>query len=574
MAPSNTRQWFWQTIWAYWAKILAIFTITFAVAGSSAAFPIVWQMIVDKAMTGAIDNWLLVVFVMLFIFNITPLVPQLRSRFLNRYEFETRYQLFRHLIRLSIPFHKDKESTKALLEVNKGVAAGNNLLSIFLQGDILADIPVSVFALWYVGMHSIPAVSILLAFIIFFLILSYVLGIKITNLENEYNDLDNDLSTHQREVLQYIETVKLHQAEPQEEEWALNYGTKLLNLSDRRSAYYTLFNFMSSLASALPFGIAMVLFLPGVANGSLTVGTLIALQMFSVRAVSPAGFLGSMYHDIKTSTAKLKPALILLQEQPSVKEAKNPVEMNPLKHEINICNLSFTYQGAEKPTLNNVSLSITAGEKVALVGKTGSGKTTLARMLVRFYDPNHGIITMDGTDLRHVSFGSLYRQVSYVTQEVPIFSGTIGHNVKYGLPKSMDDHITLACTYASADFVFNQKKGLETRVGEMGENLSGGERQRVALARVFLRRPSVVILDEATAALDRITEHEVQEALDRLFQINRGITMVVIAHRITTVKNANRIVVMDKGYIIDTGTHDELMGRCELYQELCKGMAK
>lgn len=219
-----------------------------------------------------------------------------------------------------------------------------------------------------------------------------------------------------------------------------------------------------------------------------------------------------------------------------------------------------------------MSLTIAAGEKVAVVGKTGSGKTTLARLLVRFYDPNHGIITMDGTDLRQFSFDSLYRQISYVTQEVPVFSGTIGENVRFGLAECGEDRVMDACTHASANFVFQQKQGLATKVGELGEKLSGGERQRLALARVFLRHPSVLILDEATAALDQMTEREVQAAFDRLLQMNGGTTMVVIAHRITTVKNADRIVVLGQGRVIDAGTHKELLDRCELYQELCRGM--
>jgi ABC-type multidrug transport system fused ATPase/permease subunit len=245
--------------------------------------------------------------------------------------------------------------------------------------------------------------------------------------------------------------------------------------------------------------------------------------------------------------------------------------MKPLRHKICFKNVTFWYPDAEKPVLREISLTIPMGETLAIVGKTGSGKTTLARLLVRFYDPNHGIITIDETDLRQFSFDSLYQQISYVTQEVPILTGTIGENIRYGLAECGDDHVLKACVSACANFVFQWKQGLKTKVGEQGEKLSGGERQRLALARIFLRNPSVLILDEATAALDQITESDIQATFDQLLK-RKDMTMIVIAHRINTVKGADRILVMDRGRIVDIGKHEELMVRCDLYQKLCAKM--
>ena len=312
---------------------------------------------------------------------------------------------------------------------------------------------------------------------------------------------------------------------------------------------------------------------PQVAAGKMTVGLLVALQLYGSRAVGPAGFLGRIYQEAKRDTVMLRPALRLLQQQPTIVEPAKPVEMKPLRHEIALRQVTFQYPGADQPMLRDVSLVVPAGAKVAIVGPNGSGKSTLARLLVRFYDPNHGVVTYDGTDLRQLSFGSIYQQVAYVTQEVPMFSGTIGENVAYGLPACSEERLREACRRAAADFIFRLPQGLRTPVGELGGKLSGGERQRLALARVFLRNPSLIILDEATAALDGLTQREIQAAFDRLLAVNGGTTCVVIAHRMSTVQNASQIVVLEDGAIAATGTHAQLLQSCPLYGQLCQEMA-
>lgn len=566
-------KWLKQTFCKHWRRITLIVVFSCLLAFARAAFPAAWQLLIDRAIEGKVDYSLVALLAILFLVRIVPVVEFLRGRFLNRYDFDVRFQLFKHVLRLSVPFHKEKESTKVMLEANKGVGAAVSLLNILLRGEAVADIPVAFFAFCYVASYSWVAFVVMTVFLFVFLFLGHVLGCRIEKAEEERNEVDNAMSTREREVVQQIETVKLHCAERQEHDWFRATGGQVFDLDNQLVVYYNCFQLLSRLAQVLPFCIAMAIFVPDVAAGRMTVGTFIALQMYGLAALAPAGFLGEMYQEIKTNVAKLKPALRLFEQQPTIVESRNPLEMEPLRHEINLHNVSFRYPNADEPVLVDVSCRIAAGEKVAVVGKTGSGKTTLARLLVRFYDPDRGLVTMDGVDIRHLSFESLYQQVSYVTQEVPVFSGTVGENIRYGLPDCGDGLLRVACESASAGFALRQNDGLETRVGELGEKLSGGERQRLALARVFLRRPSLLILDEATSALDQMTEREVQQAFDRLLQMNGGTTMVVIAHRITTVRNANRIMVLDKGRIVDQGTHDELLGRCVLYQDLCQGMA-
>lgn len=568
MNPTGTWSWFFGVVGAYRSKTLLIAVAIVISAAASIAFPIVWQMVFDQAVANSHNPWLIALFALLFLANITPMVRPLRALLINEYEVALRCCLFKHVLRLSIPFHKDKESAQTVLESGKGVSAGTQLLQHLLHGGLLVDVPVAVFSLWYVASYNLAAAGILVGFMLMLLVTSALMGRKVSMLNEEEEQLDNEVSTRQREVLQHVEVVKLHKAETCEDVWVQTQAEKQRQINNWLNWYQTLFDFFGGLARALPVGISLLIFAPSVADGSITIGTLIALQIFSIRAVAPAGFIADTYQIFKKNSANLKPALQLLQQKPTVLESSHPIDMNPLRHELRVCNVTFTYPGANAPALTDVSLCIKAGEKIAIVGKTGSGKSTLGRLLVRFYDPDQGVIIMDNTDLRLISFDSLYQQVSYAPQEVSIFSGTIWENVAYGSKAEHHDGVEVACRHASADFIFSREHGLETKVGELGEKLSGGERQRLALARIFLRRPSLVILDEATSSLDTVTEGDVQKAFDNL--LGMGATMVVIAHRISTVRNADKIVVLDKGCIVAVGSHQELLGRCRIYQDLCR----
>lgn len=264
MSDPSVWEWSKTTFCMYWRRILLIALATALLAAVTAAFPLVWQMLIDQAVAGVVDHTIAVLFVGLFLVRVVPTVYLLRARFLNRYEFNTRFQLFKHVLRLSIPFHKEKESTKVLLEANKGVGASAALLRLFLQGDILADIPVAVFAFWYIAVRSLTALGVLACFLALFLWMSYWLGRRIAKIEEAYNEMDNEVSTRQREIVQHIETVKLHRAEEQEHEWYLTYGGSVLELDNRRATYYAWFNLMAGLAHVLPFGIVLVFFLPAV----------------------------------------------------------------------------------------------------------------------------------------------------------------------------------------------------------------------------------------------------------------------------------------------------------------------
>lgn len=573
MKESSVSWWAKRVVGQYWQSLLVIVLFNLVVAGAWAAVPLLWQKVIDAATKGQIEYGILGILSGLMVVGIQPFPLWVRMRFLNRYAFKARHELFAHALGLSIPFHREKDSTSIILEANRGIEAAMSLLSIPLRGNILVNIPLAAFSLGYIARHNIAAAAVLVLFVVVFLLSSFLVGKRTAKAEEQRNEQDIAMAIREGEVLRHIEAVRSHGAEGSEVAWHTERSKELLRLDDRRAIYYAWFNFLGGAASTLPFLVVAVFFLPDLGSGAITFGTLAALFMFSDHVVAPLVFLGDMYQTLQTSKAKIKPLLHLLHMRPTVVEAENPVSVETLREGIVLRGVSFSYPDAIGEVVRGISLAISRGEKVAIVGRSGCGKTTIVRLLARFYDPGKGSILIDGIDLRQLGSMSLRRLMAVVSQDVPIFSGTIRDNVAYGL-SCTDQEIELACRRAAADFIFQQELGLDTQVGEQGEKLSGGQRQRIALARIFLRKPSVVILDEATSALDRLTEREVQSAIDQLLQMNGGTTMIVIAHRIATVRNADRIVVVADGRIADIGPHEELLRRCALYQELCHEMAE
>jgi subfamily B ATP-binding cassette protein MsbA len=282
--------------------------------------------------------------------------------------------------------------------------------------------------------------------------------------------------------------------------------------------------------------------------------------------IDPVIALSKVYTMIQGAFSSAERVFSILDITPTVKEKKNAMVLTDVKGDIVFEHVTFSYHPDEKPVLSDISISIKAGQVVALVGPSGAGKSTFVNLIPRFYDVNEGHIMIDGNLVKDLNIFSFRNRIGIVPQETVLFSGSIENNIAYGKIGASRQEVVDAARFANAEeFILRQKNGYVTRIGERGLKLSGGQRQRIAIARAILKDPRILILDEATSALDNESEKLVQDALERLM---KGRTTLVIAHRLSTVINADKILVFDKGRIVGEGTHSELLANCPLYKKL------
>ena len=300
-------------------------------------------------------------------------------------------------------------------------------------------------------------------------------------------------------------------------------------------------------------------------KGELTIIDLVAFNLYVATFINPIRRLAATSETLASGTAGLHRFVELMRTEPALKDSPDAEELGEVRGAIDIDHVSFEYRQAQA-VLHDVTLHITPGETVALVGSSGGGKTTLSQLIPRFYDVTSGAIRIDGHDVRQVTQQSLRRQIGVVQQDVFLFAGSVADNIRYGRPDATDEEVAEAARWAEIyEDICRMPEGFETNVGERGTMLSGGQKQRVSIARIFLKNPPVLILDEATSALDSVTEAHIQKAFDKL---SEGRTTIVIAHRLSTVRGADRIAVVDNGCIIELGSHEELLAQGGAYAAL------
>jgi ATP-binding cassette subfamily B protein len=316
----------------------------------------------------------------------------------------------------------------------------------------------------------------------------------------------------------------------------------------------------------IQIGLYIVLLIGGfmIRDGKLNLGELVQFTGYASMIYGPLAWLMNMPRWIANAALSIDRVFSIIDEQPEILDKKTSVR-HRIRGEISLRDVTFGYKSYE-PVLKNINLEVKQGEMIGLVGHSGAGKTTLINLVSRFYDVNEGELLIDGVDVRDMCQEDLRSQIGVVLQETMLFSGSILENIRYAKPEATMEEVIQAAKIANAhDFIVRFPDGYDTRLEENGNNLSGGERQRIAIARAVLHNPRIIILDEATASLDMDTESAIQEALQRLTK-NR--TTIAIAHRLTTLRNADRLIVLDKGKIVEDGTHNELLKKEGIYYNL------
>ena len=474
-------------------------------------------------------------------------------------------QAFSHLHKLSLRFHLERQTGGVTRDIERGSAGisvvinyllfriAPTLIEILMVGGILLVQFDWVFAL------------ITLAVLVFYIITTVAITEWRTKYRRKMNELESVSTTRAVDSLINYETVKYFGNEKFETD---RYNTSMEHWQE---AAVKSQNSLSLLNIAQAFiiatGVTLILWRAsaGVVSGQLTLGDLVMINAFLIQIFMPLNFLGVMYREIKQSITDIERMFKLLTQNIEVRDKDNAPSLKVAGGAVKFEHVGFAYD-AERPILHEVSFEIPAGRNVAVVGASGSGKSTLVRLLFRFYDVTGGRISIDGQDIRDVTQESLRAAIGIVPQDTVLFNDTLYYNIAYGKPGASREEVVEAARAAHIlHFIESLPKGWDTIVGERGLKLSGGEKQRVAIARTLLKNPAILLLDEATSALDTESERIVQLALANLMK-NR--TTVVIAHRLSTVQNATRIVVLDRGRVAEIGTHDELLRHNGLYQRL------
>ena len=474
-------------------------------------------------------------------------------------------KVFKHLHLLDLEFHLNRRTGGLSRDIDRGTT-GINFLMRFMVFNIiptLLEIGLVVFILFFNYGLSFAAITLLS-------IIAYIgYSIKATEWRTGYvrqaNKADSSSNSQAIDSLINYETTKYFTAENYE---ANRYDKELKDWEiAKRKNRLSLFvlNGGQALIIAISMTAMMALAAQQVAAGIMTIGDFVLINAFMMQIFLPLNFLGFVYREMKGSLANIELMFNLLTVKSKTVEVEGATDLKIERGQVEFSDVSFRYH-QDRRILNNVSFSILPGEKVAVVGASGSGKSTLVKLLFRFYDVNQGKVSIDGQDISKLTFESLRSAIGIVPQDTVLFNDNILENIRYGRLDASDEDVYAAIKLAHLDaFIKSLPDGVKTMVGERGLKLSGGEKQRVAIARTILKRPSILVFDEATSSLDSESEQAIMKALK---EISQGVTSLVIAHRLSTIIDADKIVVMDQGNVVEIGSHETLINLNGTYAKL------
>jgi subfamily B ATP-binding cassette protein MsbA len=478
---------------------------------------------------------------------------------------DIRYQLYAKIQSFSMDYFSKKRVGELISRITHDVNVLENAVSYGVTDLFRQSFTILIFLFMVFSIYPLGAAFVFLIFPLIGFPMSKI-GRRLKKISKGTQEKMADINSHLLETISGIKLVKASSNEIYEtnryKEKNHDYY-KLRMQSIRRLIIITPITEILGAAFA-----AILIYILGgrIISGELSGGVFVMFFGCFMSMISPIKKLGNVNAITQQALAANERIYEVLDAEPSVKEKEQPVQLNEFKSSIRFDNVNFRYDDESGDVLRNINFEISKGELVAIVGPTGSGKTTLINLICRFYDPTQGSISFDGKNLKDVSFNSLRGQIGMVTQETILFNDTVRNNIAYGQPKATEKQLIDASQQAFAhDFIQKMPQGYETVIGDRGFRLSGGEKQRLSIARAMLRNPPILILDEATSQLDSESEQFIQQALDKLM---RKRTVVAIAHRLSTITKADKIIVLQSGRVIGVGRHEELLESCELYKRL------
>lgn len=567
----------WQTLrllfpylWQYRVRVVGALLCLVAAKLANVGVPLVFKEMID-GLSGellALPVMLLLLYGSLRFSNslFTELREMLFARVTQRAIRKVALEVFLHLHALSLRFHLERQTGGISRDIERGTRSISSLISYSLYSILPTLVEIALvlgilFVRYDVGFVVITVIS-LVAYVLF--------TIKVSNwriaIRRAVNESDSAANTRAVDSLLNYETVKYFNNESWEADRYDQQLRQLENASTRSQTTLAALNLGQQAIIALGVTAMMWRAADGVVAGTMTIGDLVLVNAFLIQLYLPLNFLGIVYRELRQALTDIERMFGLLNEHREIADAPDAQTLpGGQTVTIEFDAVDFAYE-PNRQILHELSFSVPAGSSVAVVGHSGAGKSTLARLLFRFYDVTGGSIRINGHDLRQLTQHSLRSAIGIVPQDTVLFNDSILYNIRYGRVDASDDEVIAAARAASLhDFVSRLPDGYATRVGERGLKLSGGEKQRVAIARALLKNPPILIFDEATSALDSATEKAIQSQLELAA---RGRTTLVIAHRLSTVMNADRILVMDGGRIVESGTHAELVAKNGKYANM------